>query len=254
MSRTLRASVAGMALLLSACAGGTGPALAPVEQANDPLEGMNRYFFEVNRGVDQIALKPLATIYDGVTPTTIRYVVRNVLDYAKSPVVLANDLFQGEWDRAESTLVRFIYNTTLGGLGMLDPATELGYPRHDEDFGQTLAVAGLPEGPYLILPLLGPTNARDLLGSIVDTAFDPLTFVYTSLAVGVTKRGVSAVEFRATNMDAIDDIEASSADYYATVRSIARQRRNAAILNGNVDTDALPDISLSDEPGDTTIN
>ena len=180
---SLRATIAvfGLAVILSGCA--TRPdtadaaAVAAYEEANDPIEPLNRYFFELNNFLDIILLRPAAEIYDGVLPTLAKDGVRNFLDNLRSPVILANDLLQGEWVRAGDTTARFGINTTAGVLGLGDPATGWGYERHGEDFGQTLAVYGVGEGPYFYAPLLGPAPPRDLAGFGVDRFFDPLTYI-----------------------------------------------------------------------------
>jgi phospholipid-binding lipoprotein MlaA len=134
------------------------------EDDNDPLEGLNRGIFEFNRVVDGVLIKPAAQIYRGVLPQQAQDSVRSFLRNLRSPVILANDVLQGDMDRAGSTIGRFLVNTTLGIGGLFDVASELGMPFHDEDFGQTLAVWGVGEGPYLVLPLLGPSNPRDAVG------------------------------------------------------------------------------------------
>ena len=167
--------------LLAGCA--TPPAsndpeaLEAYKEANDPLEPMNRYFFELNYAADELLFKPLAGWYYVALPNFAQDGVRNALRNVRSPVVLANDLFQGETDRAGVTVERFLVNSTMGVGGLFDIASRIGLDYHDEDFGQTLAVAGVGEGPYLMLPLLGPSNPRDAVGRAVDMLFDPLTYV-----------------------------------------------------------------------------
>lgn len=245
-----------LALLLStsalapvARAADQAPAATPaatdaVVDENDPLEPMNRYFFEVNRFLDTIALKPVATWYDGVLPGFAKDGVRNFLDNLRSPVVLANDLLQGEWDRAGTTVSRFAINTTVGVGGLMDPASNWGMEEHGEDFGQTLAVYGTGEGPYLYLPVLGPAPVRDLSGFVVDQFFDPLTYVYWDgpNTVPVARFVLNGVDLRARNLGTLDQIERTSVDYYATIRSLYRQSRINEINNGQTKVESLPDI------------
>ncbi|MGQ0585030.1 MAG: MlaA family lipoprotein [Reyranella sp.] len=228
-----------VALALSACA--TTPpaddpeAVAAYEEANDPLEPMNRYFFEVNYFLDEIFLKPVAGWYYVALPNPVQDGIRNFLRNLRSPVVLANDVFQGSFGRAGTTVARFAINTTLGVLGLFDVATELGLVYHDEDFGQTLAVHGVGEGPYLVVPLLGPSNPRDLTGKVVDIFLDPLTYVARNHDVQYlqyVRTGLEVVDTRARNLKTLDEIREGSLDYYATIRSLYRQRRNDAIRNG----------------------
>jgi len=226
-------------VLLAGCA--TPPpasdpdALEAYKEANDPLEPMNRYFFELNYAADELLFKPLAGWYYVALPNFAQDGVRNVLRNVHSPVVLANDLFQGETDRAGVTISRFLVNSTMGLGGLFDVASRMGLEYHDEDFGQTLAVHGVGEGPYLMLPLLGPSNPRDAIGRVVDMAFDPLTYI--GIFGGVDNIGLMAavadgMDTRARNLKTLDEIRKGSLDYYATIRSLYRQHRNDEINNG----------------------
>jgi phospholipid-binding lipoprotein MlaA len=233
------AAVAGLGLL-AGCA--TPPsddpdALAAFEEANDPLEPMNRYFFELNYAADELLFKPLAGWYYVALPNFAQDGVRNALRNLRSPIVLANDLFQGETERAGITVGRFLVNSTLGLAGLFDVASEMGLEYHDEDFGQTMAVHGVGEGPYLVLPLLGPSNPRDASGRVVDMLFDPLTYI--GIFGGVDNIGLGAavlegVDTRARNLKTLDEVRKGSLDYYATLRSLYRQRRIDEINNGRV--------------------
>ena len=215
-----------LAILLS-----SGPAPAQ-DQENDPLEPLNRAFFEFNRVLDGLLLEPLARIYRGITPQFFRDAVDNFLDNLNTPVVLANDILQGEPYRAEKTLGRFMMNTIMGVGGLIDVGGMLGMPpRHSEDFGQTLAVYGVAEGPYLVLPILGPSNPRDAFGFLVDFAFDPMTFVApTDLALA--RFGTETLAFREQNIEAFDEVKRSSIDLYAATRTLSRQLRASEIRNG----------------------
>jgi phospholipid-binding lipoprotein MlaA len=239
----IQRAVAGVAAmlclaLLAGCA--TPPtndpeALEAYKEANDPLEPMNRYFFELNHAADELLFKPLAGWYYVALPNFAQDGVRNVLRNVRSPVVLANDLFQGETDRAGVTVSRFLVNSTMGLVGLFDVASRMGLEYHDEDFGQTLAVHGVGEGPYLMLPLLGPSNPRDAAGRVVDMLFDPLTYI--GIFGGVDNIGLGAavvdgVDTRARNLKTLDEIRKGSLDYYATIRSLYRQRRADEINNG----------------------
>lgn len=248
LNRSVKAACFASLVMVTACATRPNPsntaAVQAYSDANDPIEPLNRYFFELNRFFDTILIKPVATWYDGVVPNPARQGIRNFLDNLTSPVVLANDSLQGEWDRAGSTATRFGINTTVGVLGLFDPATGWGYPQHREDFGQTLATYGTPEGPYIFLPVLGPSPPRDLTGFVVDRFFDPLTYIYWDGAytVPVTRFVLNGIDVRSRNLDTLDQIERTSVDYYATVRSLYRQSRANEIANGKTDTDNLPDI------------
>jgi phospholipid-binding lipoprotein MlaA len=214
-----------------ACVLLAAPGLAQ-DVENDPLEPVNRAIFEFNRVLDGLILEPAAIMYRAVTPQFVRDGVDNFLDNLRTPVVLANDLLQGEFARAEKTLGRFMLNTILGFGGLIDVGGRVGMPeRHREDFGQTLAVYGVGEGPYLVLPLLGPSNPRDAVGFVVDFAFDPMFFLAPS-DVGYGRFGADALVFREQNIETIDEFERSSLDLYAATRTLVRQLRANEIRNG----------------------
>jgi phospholipid-binding lipoprotein MlaA len=230
-----RVGCVAIALVLAGCA--TAPpandpeAMAAYKQANDPYEGFNRAMFEVNLGLDKALIKPVAFVYKEAVPDIFQNFIKNFLDNLRSPIIFANDLMQGEFKRAGDTLVRFMMNSTFGVAGINDFAGEVGIMGHDEDFGQTLAVAGTEPGPYLMLPIFGPSNPRDGIGILVDILLDPLTFI-GSTAFGFSRSAARAVDSRARRYDAINDLERTSLDFYATVRSLHRQRRADEIRNG----------------------
>jgi len=170
-------------------------------------------------------------------------------------VILLNDVLQGEGQRAGDTLARFAINTTVGVLGLGDPATDMGYARHGEDFGQTLSVWGSGEGLYLVLPIFGPSNPRDAVGKVVDTLTDPIWHYAqnTDREYIPNQRMVAdAVNFRARNLHEIDDLQRTSIDYYAAVRDLYRQIRNDEIRNGAAPTNSgLPAMSMNLDSNDT---
>jgi len=242
-----------LGFLVTACASmpnaNDPEAVAEYHEINDPLEPFNRAMFELNRGLDTLLLRPAATLYRGFVPPPIQDMVSNFLNNLKTPVVLLNDVLQGETDRAMNTLSRFAINSTVGILGFGDPATDMGYPDHKEDFGQTLASWGMDGGPYLVLPILGPSNPRDAVGKVVDTLTDPIWHYAqnTDKEYIPNERLVAeAVDFRSRNMEAIDDMERTSLDYYAAVRSLYRQVRADEIRNGSTPSHGLPSMSEND--------
>ena len=211
--------------------GATPPAIAQ-PSAGDPLESFNRGSFEFNLFLDRLLLKPVAKTYRFVTPGFVRAGFSNFLFNLKTPVTVANDLLQGEPLRATESVGRFMFNTILGVGGLVDVGGMLGMPeRHAEDFGQTLAVYGVGSGPYIMMPLLGPTNPRDLAGLVVDFAFDPLTFLGPT-EVGLARRGATIVSFREQNIETLDELERTSIDFYAATRTLAQQFRQNEIRNG----------------------
>jgi phospholipid-binding lipoprotein MlaA len=232
------------ALMVSALVLSTSPALASEDKAapatapvvttedvqsndmNDPLEGGNRVMFGANQVLDKVLLRPVAVVYRGVVPDFAQDGVRNFMNNLNAPVIFANDLLQGETDRAGVTLARFGINSTIGLGGLFDVASEFDLPYHDEDFGQTLGTWGLGEGPYLYFLVMGPTNVRDLTGFVVDRGLDPLTYVnwgddeleYAPIA----RTALNVIDLRARNIDTLDEIERSSVDYYASIRTDSR--------------------------------
>lgn len=211
-------------VLLSGCA-------SMNDDARDPLEPLNRHIFAVNQAVDVAIVRPIAVTYRDWAPEIVKTSVNNFLNYLKSPVILANDLMQGEWDRAKQTVQRFAHNTL--SLGLVDLAAPT-IPFHDEDFGQTLAVWGIGEGPYLVLPLIGPSNPRDGIGIVVDWFIDPVYWVaeanhWDGFIYGRTAARV--ITARVDTLKVTDDLERTSLDYYAAIRDIYRQRRADEIRN-----------------------
>lgn len=216
---------------------------------NDPFEGANRVMFDINQAVDQVLLRPVAVVYKEVLPDFAQDGVRNFMNNLNSPVIFANDLLQGETDRAGVTLLRFGINSTVGVGGLIDVAKEFDLPYHDEDFGQTLGTWGAGEGPYLYMLVMGPSNVRDLTGFVVGRGIDPLTYVNwgnDELEYAPVARTVlNVIDLRARNIETLDEIERSSVDYYASIRSLYRQSRADAIRNGAPSTD-LPDFGSDD--------
>lgn len=244
------ASAALASLALSACA--TAPAPGPGEIA-DPYEGFNRQMFALNNGVDKYALRPAAMAYKTVTPAFARDRASDFLDNLGGPVIFANDLLQAEPSRAGTTAARFTLNTTVGLLGLWDAAEHFGFEDHSEDFGQTLGVWGVESGPFLVLPLLGPTTPRDLIGTGVDRALDPLTWVQidndddTDVAVRVGMGLIGGLNARVRLNEQIETLNAQPEPYVA-LRRIYSSQRQAAIANGKVnEADAYEDLPDFDE-------
>jgi phospholipid-binding lipoprotein MlaA len=247
--------VAAALVALAGCATPPPPgdkeATADFQRTNDPLEPANRVFYAVNDGLDVVFLRPIALAYRNVLPDPVQHGVHNVLANLSSPVRLANDMMQGKPRRAGDTLVRFVVNSTAGVVGIFDVADDLGYKYHDSDFGMTLANWGAGEGPYLFLPVLGPSNPRDAAGFGVDIALDPLTWVgkgSTVTDLGLTRTGLSAVDARAGVLDDFDKIKKQALDPYATVRSVYRQYRRAKIKAEQDDNRATYPTAWKSQP------
>ncbi len=232
----------GIATGLSACASRPPAddlfAVAAYEEANDPLEPLNRTLFKTDQVLDTILMRPIVTGYRTVVPdrarTSVNYFVRNLTE----PVTFIHDILQGEFNRAGITFGRTIINSTLGFFGLFDVGEQIGLPYHSEDLGQTMAVWGADEGPYVYVPLLGPSNFRDGFGFIVDAFLvDPLGWYLSNPRNNLewaqwSRFGLLVVTVKDSTMDATDELEASSIDYYSTLRSAYRQIRASQIRNG----------------------
>lgn len=244
--RVRKARVAALvvaAALLAGCASKPAPQTG---ESYDPFEPVNRQIFAFNEKVDELVIAPASELYRAAVPSPIRDSVRAFLRHLSSPVILANDILQGDIQAAGKTTARFFLNSMT--LGLVDLATLSGLPHNEEDFGQTLGVYLVRPGPYVVLPLLGPSSIRDVIGLVVDRFIDPLAspvdifdseLVATrfSLARGMT----GAVDFRTLNSQQIDGLRRDSLDYYAAVRTIYLQRRQSEVLNGAV----LPNVQAA---------
>ena len=204
-----------------------------VDTQEDPLEGFNRVMFGFNQVVDHLVFEPAARIYRAVIPRPVRKGVSNVLTNLASPVTLANDILQGNPEAAANTIKRFMINSSLGIGGIFDHATGLGEPLHREDFGQTLGTWGVGPNPYIVLPLLGPSNPRDMVGKVGDAAVNPMTWIlydapFWERSIPI---GIEAISGREAILDDYDALRKNSPDLYASVRDLYAQKRQAEIDN-----------------------
>ncbi len=247
MPKLLAPFVMSALLAVSACA--TRPpasdkeATADFEQTNDPYEPANRFFYNLDDKLDRYTLKPIAQGYVYVVPSPVRGGVHNVLANLSSPVLLADDVTQANPRRAGDTFMRFVINSTAGGLGVFDVATGWGYPSHDSTFGVTLALWGVPAGPYLYLPVLGPSSPRAAVGYGVDIAFDPFTYVprgYGLLTLNWARYGLTLIDLRSRHLTDLDAAKKSALDPYATFRSLYRQNLESQIEAARHDGPATP--------------
>lgn len=219
--------IAGSAMLLSACATVNGPA-----SEQDPWEGFNRSVYAFNDAVDRNVARPIAEAYDNVVPEPIDTGITNFFSNLGDIGVLINDLLQLKLDKAVSDLGRITWNSTVGLLGFIDVATPMGFEKRDEDFGQTLGYWGVPSGPYLVLPLLGPSTVRDSAALPADWAADPLIMLEDNeVAWGAVTLRV--VDTRAGLLRASRVIEQAALDPYAFMRDAWLQRRRSQIYDGN---------------------
>jgi len=233
--RAVRASSAVLFGLILGCSGCAGtPRDATVDDPDaehDPAEPVNRAIFKANMAADHAVMKPVAEAYTEHVPEGVQKGIHNVVQNLKEPAVVVNDALQGNVKQAWQSVQRLAVNSTVGVVGIFDVADEWGLPPHKADFGQTLAVWGVGDGPFVELPLLGPSNARDTVGTVVDLAMNPLTFVGGAPATyaGVATGGANAVDTRAQHLHDLDELERNSLDFYATLRSVYRQHRDAEI-------------------------
>lgn len=215
------------------------------DSTNDPLEPFNRGVFWFNEGVDYVLLRPAAEVYRAVLPDPAQTGIRNVLRNLRSPLDFTNQLLQGDTKGAGDVIKRFVINSTVGIVGLVDVAAENGIPYEYESLDQTLAVWGLPEGPYLVLPVLGSSSVRDAFGTAGEFFADPVSNYASNTDrdwISYTRAGLYAVDTRASYIDALDDIKRNSFDYYASMRSLYRQRRDGWIRDGAPDVSQMPDI------------
>ena len=240
MHKTMKIALAvvACAMSLSACAKKpTDPTeLAAFEQVNDPFEPWNRGVWSVNQAVDKVTFKPLAQGYRAITPEPFRVGIRNAYDNISEPWSFINNILQGDFGRAGRNLGRLIINTTVGIGGLFDAATDFGIPSADEDLGQTFATWGIDEGPFLMLPLLGPSNPRDFAGFIGGGFGDPVGIALrrenlTNANIGITA-GNLLVQ-REQVLEQFDALVEQSQDSYAALRSAYRQNREFEIYNGD---------------------
>jgi len=227
------------ASLLGACASRPaeeGPqAAADEDAARDPYESFNRTMWDVNMALDKAILQPVTWLYRQIFPGPLRDVFTNVASNAETPVTIVNSVLQGKFDRAGTASTRLLVNTTVGVAGIADPASAWGIAKFQEDFGQTLAVWGVGGKPYLVLPIVGPTNPRDAIGFGVDSAMGPVDLGLTIADKDDTNLGWSIgglIETRDRNWQRLKQVR-SARDPYVFARSAFRQNRRFEIYDGN---------------------
>lgn len=219
-------------MLVAACSGSK----QTDSEIYDPIEGVNRTILKINDAADKVILEPVAKGYRAVTPEAGRTIVRNFLRNLNSPIIIGNELLQGDLKGAGNATARVIINTLAGFGGILDLATEGGIEHQPEDFGQTLAKWGVGDGMYVMLPLLGPSTLRDATGRLVDGYADPLRIYLFNIDeehLHYTRVGSNVVSQREDLIEVIDDLRKNSFDYYAAIRSAYHQKRQSLINDSN---------------------
>ena len=226
---------------VSADTDGTNSLSKTSKSVKDCFEGLNRTTFALNQGLDKAVFKPVAEAYRAL-PSPVRSGTSNALNNLSSLITVPNNILQGEFKTAGINTGRFAINTTVGILGILDVAEKIGFPKYEkEDYGQTLGVMGVGEGCYLVIPVLGPSTIRDTAGSFMnilggDPYYNASTHgnnEFLSDKVYMTTKVISGIDFRAKNLESIDNLEKNSMDFYASVKSLYLQDRQQKISNSN---------------------
>lgn len=236
-----------MAFGLSACAKSQNPdSTYKSAQISDPIEPVNRGIFAFNNVIDLFLFEPAAKVYDTLLPSFVKDSIQNFMRNLRAPLIVANNLLQGDLSGAGVATARFIINTTAGIGGLVDVASAQGLAYKTEDFGQTLAVWGFGDGFYIVLPILGPSSLRDTAGLAVDTYADPLriyAFNHDDDWMYYTRNAVEALDTRARMLKSIQDLRRNSLDYYAAIRSAYTQKRKSLIRNETPQTAyAIPEF------------
>jgi phospholipid-binding lipoprotein MlaA len=225
-----------LTLAVAACAHTpTDPeARAEYERNNDPAEPTNRVIFAGNKFVDDHALQPIARGYEDYVPGRVRKSIHNFVDNLGQPGIAVNDALQGNFARSWNTIQRFAINTTVGGAGLFDVATDWNRPGHSADFGQTFGVWGIGPGPSVQLPIFGPSNVRDSFGKLADLVTNPANLASGGAvaALGAASGGAGFIDRRAELLSTTDPLEHDSLDYYVALRSMTAQRRAALVTEG----------------------
>ena len=254
--KKIYASILAASISLSAVAGANDEILKKNDpsQIKDCHEGLNRTIFALNKGLDNIIFEPVARAYR-ILPNPVRSGVSNSLENLSNLVTIPNNVFQGEYKKAGTNTGRFVINTTVGIFGFIDVAEKIGFVEYEkEDYGQSMAVQGVGPGCYLVLPVLGPSTARDTVSSLVNIVggdawynvtvknntqhFEDSDYIFSRLMNGV--------DFRAKNIESFDNLEKNAVDFYASVKSLYLQDRQQKILNSNSIIEAMDDSDWDD--------
>lgn len=248
-------------VLVTVCSVGIRVAVAESEEPYDPIEPVNRAIFSFNDTVDVHVLEPVGRAYRNNVPDTIQTGIGNFFLNLRYPSYLVSDVVQGKFQQALDHTGRFLINSTIGILGFIDFATDMGLPDHEEDFGIALAYHGVPAGPYLMLPILGPSNVRDGVGRIVDAFLDPIGWVgYSSLssgtkvAIAASALGLKLVHTRAGLLQAVEAAKESSVDYYLFMQGAYYQHRYGLLTDGKVEDVFEPEVGPSESSDSDATN
>ena len=233
LSKSLGFAVAALTVLLGGCATNGDP--------RDPFEPVNRGIYTFNDTVDKAVTKPIAQGYKAVLPSPVRTGVSNFFSNIDDIFVTANNLLQFKFHDAASDFTRLLANSTLGIGGLFDVASGFGLPKHNEDLGQTFGVWGIGDGPFLMVPLLGPSNVRDAIGSAVQTYADPV-WNLNNVAVRNSLAGLRVVNSRANLLSAEKVLDEAALDPYTFLRDSYIQQRRSLVYDGNPPREKLSDF------------
>lgn len=240
-------ALAALFTILSGCATQTDKSAANP----DPLEPANRVFYDVNEGLDRGLVKPVAEVYEKVTPEPARTAVTNFFDNLFYLNVIVNSFLQGKFGQGVSDTGRFVVNSTLGLGGLFDVATGMGLPIHNEDFGQTLAKWGFGQGPFVYLPIKGPNSARDLPDIATSMLLNPLTYISGGILIPI--QALRIINLRANLLDETRIRDEAAVDPYSFTREAYLQRREYLIFDGNPPSEGYEDIFEEESESDSQL-
>jgi phospholipid-binding lipoprotein MlaA len=241
-----------IAVLAAAVLLSSGCASTPKEGNNvsDPFEGVNRKIYKFNDALDRNIIKPVADTYVEVTPEPARKSISNFFDNLGFLDTVINDFFQGKFKQGAADLSRFLINSTIGSLGLVDVASKMGLKAHEEDLGQTLGFYGAPPGPYLMIPLLGPNTARDAPDLAMSTVTSGLFYI-GQLAVTLPLGALMAIDKRARASYYLEIVDEAALDRYIFIRDAYLQHRNYLVYDGNPPQQKFEDEGDEEVPGET---
>ncbi|HMO19115.1 MAG TPA: VacJ family lipoprotein [Oligoflexia bacterium] len=209
---------------------------AVINDISDPFEDVNRKIFWFNDKLDIYAIEPISHVYHDALPEKVRTAVSNFFQNLRYPIFLVSDIFQFKLEQAGNHTARFAINSTIGVVGLFDFASDWGFERHDEDFGTTLAYYGVSNGPYLVLPILGPSSLRDAFGQVVNISLDPIWHIFDldispriANSIVPTLAGVRILNIRESSLEVIDALKPSSLDFYSMVRASYHKSRDKLV-------------------------
>ncbi|MFM2343636.1 MAG: hypothetical protein RLZZ210_244 [Pseudomonadota bacterium] len=226
-------SIIASCLMLSACA------------TVDHIEGVNRKVFGFNEKVDEYFLKPVATGYNNYTPAPLKSAISNIYNNIEDVYSIANNVLQLKPQGVAEDTMRVAINTVLGLGGTIDIASKAGILRHKEDFGQTMGYWGIPDGPYIVLPILGPSTLRDTFGTALNTTLSPSALMHKDLE-RIVYNSVNIVRLRANLLDVTNSVDELALDKYNFVKNAYLQKRKYDIYDGNIPEDKDDNSTLTD--------